>query len=198
MSASQTLRNLAGLPASPAPLKESALVMIDFQNTYTTGVMKLEGAEAALQEAARLLTRARAAGAPVIHIQHDDGPGSLYDVAGETGRICAAVAPVPGETTITKAYPSSFEKTSLHEELQRRGILNVVYAGFMTHMCVSSTARVGFNLGYAGTVVADATATRSLPDPVGGVVPAAEVHRAALAALSDLFAVVVKDSAAIG
>ncbi len=124
-------------------------------------------------------------------------PGSLYDVAGESGRICAAVAPLAGETVITKAYHSSFEKTTLHEELQRRSIQNVVYTGFMTHMCVNSTARVGFNLGYAGTVVANATATRSLPDPSGGVVPSAEVHRAALAALGDLFAIVVKDGAAI-
>ena len=197
MTASQTLRSLAGLPTAPAPLRDSALVMIDFQNTYTTGVMQLENAGAALEAASRLLARARAEGAPVIHIQHDDGPGSLYDVAAEIGRIAAPVAPAPGETIITKTYPSSFEKTTLDEELKRLGVQNVVYAGFMTHMCVNSTARVGFNLGYAGTVVAAATATRSLPDPQGGVVPAAEVHRAALAALGDLFAIVVKDQSAI-
>ena len=197
MTASQTLRSLAGLPTAPAPLRDSALVMIDFQNTYTTGVMQLENAGAALEAASRLLARARAEGAPVIHIQHDDGPGSLYDVAAEIGRIAAPVAPAPGETIITKTYPSSFEKTTLDEELKRLGVQNVVYAGFMTHMCVNSTARVGFNLGYAGTVVAAATATRSLPDPQGGVVPAAEVHRAALAALGDLFAIVVEDQTAI-
>ena len=42
----------------------------------------------------------------------------------------------------------------------------------MTHMCVNSTARGAFNLGYAPTVVAAATATRALPglggDPVSG------------------------------
>jgi nicotinamidase-related amidase len=171
--------------------------MIDFQNTYTRGVMKLDGADAALAEASRLLARARAVGAHVIHVQHDDGPGSLYDLQADIGRIADIVAPGPGETVITKAYPSSFEKTSLDEELKRRGAQNVVYAGFMTHMCVNSTARVGFNLGYAGTVVGAATATRSLPDLRGGVVPAEEVHRAALAALGDLFAIVVEDQSQI-
>ena len=52
----------------------------------------------------------------------------------------------------------------------------------MTHMCVNSTARGAFNLGYAPTVVAAATATRSLPG-VGGAVSAAALQAASLAAL---------------
>ncbi len=83
MSDSQTLRALAGLPLAPVSLANSALVLIDCQNTYTRGVMELEGVQSALDEAAALLDRARSAGIPVIHIQHDDGPGSLYDITGE-------------------------------------------------------------------------------------------------------------------
>jgi len=66
-----------------------------------------------------------------------------------------------------------------------------VIAGFMTHMCVNSTARGAFNLGYRPTVVAGATATRPLPTATGGVVAASVLQEASLAALSDLFAVVV-------
>ena len=69
-------RALADLPA-PVSLAESTLIMIDCQNTYTHGVMELEGVQAALDEAAALLDRARSAGIPIIHIQHSDGPGSL-------------------------------------------------------------------------------------------------------------------------
>ena len=61
----------------------------------------------------------------------------------------------------------------------------------MTHMCVNSTARGAFNLRYRPTVVADATATRSLPMASGGVVSAKALQEASLAALFDLFAVVV-------
>ncbi|MDA4105696.1 hypothetical protein MHOL44478_00230 [Mycobacterium holsaticum DSM 44478] len=61
----------------------------------------------------------------------------------------------------------------------------------MTHMCVNSTARGAFNLGYAPSVVAAATATRSLPGPDGSTVPASAVHTASLAAVADMFAVVV-------
>lgn len=76
--------------------------MIDCQNTYTRGVMELEGVQAALDEAARLLERARTAGIPIIHIQHSDGPGSLYDIDGESGAIVDRVAPREGETVVVK------------------------------------------------------------------------------------------------
>jgi hypothetical protein len=71
-----------------------------------------------------------------------------------------------------------------------------VLAGFMTHMCVNSTARGAFNLGYAPTVVANATATRALPGTTAAV-PPATLQAASLAALGDLFAIVAPDSAAI-
>jgi nicotinamidase-related amidase len=191
-----TLRELASLPARPAALSESTLVLIDCQNTYTQGVMELDGVQAALDEAAALLDRARSAGIPVIHIQHDDGPGSLYDIAGESGAIAGQVAPRGGEPVIVKNFPNSFVQTDLENELKAVGATNLILAGFMTHMCVNSTARGAFNLGFAPTVVAAATATRSLPGPAGPV-SAAALQAASLAALSDLFAVVVADGAGI-
>jgi nicotinamidase-related amidase len=191
MTQAHTLRGLVGLPTQPARLRDSALVMIDCQNTYTTGVMKLVDVEPAMAECRALLLRARKEGAHIIHIQHDGGVGTPYDTTAEIGRIADDVAPQGDELVITKKYPSSFEGTALELELNTRGISNLVYCGFMTHMCINSTARAGFNKGFAGTVVASATATRNLPDPRGGEVSAAEVHRAALAAVGDLFAIVV-------
>ncbi|TDM96072.1 cysteine hydrolase, partial [Lactobacillus crispatus] len=70
MSVLATLRGLSGLSPAPAPLTGSALVMIDLQQTYREGVMRLEGVEPALREAAGLLKRARDAGIPVIHVRH--------------------------------------------------------------------------------------------------------------------------------
>jgi nicotinamidase-related amidase len=186
-----TLRSLLAMPETPAPIGKSALILIDCQNTYREGVMQLEGVEPALAECATLLERARTAGTPVIHIQHDAGPGSPYDVRERIGRIADVVAPREGEKVITKAYPSSFEKTDLDAELKRLGVTDLVLAGFMTHVCVNSTARAAFNHGYRPTVVASATATRSLPNPVGGTLPARQVHEGALAALADIFAIVV-------
>ncbi|MCW2592899.1 MAG: isochorismatase [Mycobacterium sp.] len=190
-----TLRELASLPSRPSALAESTLVLIDCQHTYTQGVMELDGVAAALEQAATLLERARSAGIPIIHIQHSDGPGSLYDVEGESGAIVAQVAPREGEPVVVKQYPNSFVQTDLDDRLKALGASNLVLAGFMTHMCVNSTARGAFNLGYAPTVVAAATATRSLPDVYGKPLPANLIQDASLAAMSDLFAIVVADEA---
>ncbi|MGL4397548.1 MAG: cysteine hydrolase family protein [Hyphomicrobium sp.] len=197
MAARPTLRSLLALPSEPRPLSQSVLIMIDCQNTYRDGVMQLEGVEPALAEAQRLLERARSVGTPVIHIQHDAGAGSPYDTTAEIGRIADVVAPRAGEAVITKAYPSSFEKTDLDARLKALGATDLVIAGFMTHVCVNSTARAAFNLGYRPTVVAAATATRALPNPLGGVVPAEQVHVSALAALADIFAIVVPNGQAV-
>src|SRR6476660_855203 len=158
MTEHPTLRALAGLPQQPVGLAESTLIMIDCQNTYTRGVMELDGVQAALDEAATLLERARIAGIPIIHIQHNDGPGSLYDIEGESGAIVDRVAPREGEPVVVKSYPNSFVETDLDQRLKALHARDLVLAGFMTHMCVNSTARGAFNLGYAPTVGAAATA----------------------------------------
>ncbi|GJE58849.1 cysteine hydrolase family protein [Methylobacterium trifolii] len=190
MSDLKTLRGLSGLSPEPAGLTGSALLMIDLQNTYREGVMRLDGVEPAIAEAAALLARAREAGIPVIHIRHDAGPGSPYDLTAPIGQISDAVAPQGEEAVVTKNYPSAFVGTDLEDRLKAAGVTDLILAGFMTHMCVNSTARSAFSLGFRPTVVAAATATRALPAPDGSVVPAAQLQAASLAALADLFAVV--------
>ncbi|MCO6044469.1 cysteine hydrolase [Aeoliella sp. ICT_H6.2] len=192
-----TIREIAGLSDTPAKLGESALIMIDCQNTYREGVMQLVGVEQALEQASGLLERARKAGIPIFHIQHDAGVGSPYDLTATNGQIADVVAPAGSEPVIVKNFPDSFASTDLHEQLQAMGCKNLILAGFMSHMCVSSTARGGFDRGYAVSVVENTTATRDLPDGHGGTISAAEVQRASLRGLADLVAIVVDDAEAI-
>ncbi|KXU37785.1 isochorismatase [Ventosimonas gracilis] len=166
-------------------------MIIDAQNTYRRGVMALEGIEPALVQCAKLLKRARAAGRPVLHIQHDGGAGSLYDISTDIGAIAETVAPISGETVIHKQYPNSFVDTDLQQRLQDLGVKQLVVVGFMSHVCVNSTTRGAFNLGYQVTIAADCTATRALAAPDGKPLAAEMVQAVALAALADLFAVVV-------
>ena len=194
----RTLREVAGLGSQPPALRDAALVLIDCQNTYREGTMQLVGVEAALVEAQRLLARARNTGVPIFHVRHDAGAGSPYDLTTRIGQISDEVAPRDGEPVITKAYPNSFVQTDLEQRLRAAGVTNVILAGFMTHMCISSTARGAFNLGFQPTVVAAATATRDLPGEDGGIVTAAALQSASLAGLRDLFAVVVHSAEQIG
>ena len=191
--ASQTLREVTGMGFDYAGLKDSALIMVDCQNTYRHGVMQLTNIEPAILEAKKLLEMARDLNVPIIHIQHDAGVGSPYDVTAEIGAISTEVAPKNGEDVIIKNYPNAFIATDLEAKLKALGIENLVLAGFMTHVCINSTARGAFNLGFKPTVVASACATRSLIGAQGKVIDAQTMHDAALAAVRDIFAVVVDD-----
>ncbi|MET4049066.1 MULTISPECIES: isochorismatase family protein [unclassified Rhodococcus (in: high G+C Gram-positive bacteria)] len=195
MTDNATLRQLTGMPDAPSALADSALIMIDLQNTYTQGVLELVGVRPALDAAADLLDRARSAGTPIFHIMHDAGVGSPYDISADIGQIVERVAPRGDESVIVKNYPNSFVSTDLDERLRALGVENLLLAGFMTHMCVNSTARGAFSLGYSPTVVASTTATRSLPG--AGGVDAGALQAASLASIADLFGVVAPDVAAI-
>ena len=192
-TASLGLRDITGMGHNPASLKDAALIMIDCQNTYRYGVMQLTGVEEAILECQKLLEMARDLKSPIIHIQHDAGAGSPYDITADIGAISVEVAPKNGEKVVVKNYPNSFVQTELEAYLKSLGVENIVLAGFMTHMCVNSTAHGGFNLGFKPTIVASATATRPLQGPNGIVVSAEQVHNSALAATRDLYAVVVDD-----
>ncbi|WP_327142838.1 cysteine hydrolase family protein [Nocardia sp. NBC_01327] len=191
---STSLRDVIGLDNQPPRLSESALILIDYQNTYRTGVMALEGAEEALVAGARLLERARAAGIPVIHILNDGGVDTPYDIRARIGAISDEVAPLPGEAVVIKEFPDSFHATELRKVLQDFNIApdgDLLLAGFMTHMCVTFTAQGAFNLGYRPTVVAETTATRALTAPDGSILPAAALQAASLTTITDLFGTVV-------
>ncbi|HWV50229.1 MAG TPA: cysteine hydrolase family protein [Microbacterium sp.] len=185
-----TLRDLNGLGQTPASLADSTLLLVDYQNTYTRGVMELEGWEPALDAAADLLERARAAGTAIIHIQHDGGEGSAYDIRDEIGGIHPRVAPIDGEQVVIKNAPNAFVGTDLGERVDAAGNTNVIVAGFMTHMCVTFTSEGAFLRGNAPTVVAEACATRSLQTAVAGV-SAEQLHHSALATIGDIYGVVV-------
>ncbi|WP_411101609.1 isochorismatase family protein [Streptomyces sp. cmx-4-9] len=190
-NASASLREVIGLDGTLPRLADSALVLIDFQNTYRSGVMALEGAEPALAAGARLLAAARAAGAPVVHVVNDGGEGSPYDIRAEIGAISPEVAPLEGEPVVVKQFPDAFHATGLEKTLRDLGAgPDLVLAGFMTHMCVTFTAQGAFRLGYRPTVVAEATATRALAAPDGTAVPAAVLQTAALTTVTDLFGTV--------
>lgn len=199
MTAPTTLLRLAGAPDHPAPLSGAVLVVIDAQGEYSTGRLPLDGADAALERLAALLAAARAAGTPVIHVAHRGRPGGLFDRAASGGAILPDAAPAPGEEVVEKGLPNAFAGTPLQELLAATGRRELLLAGFMTHMCVSSTARAALDLGWRVTVAADACASRALPDALGGpAIPGAEIHRVALAELADRFAIVAPVARILG
>ncbi|OAF15769.1 cysteine hydrolase family protein [Bradyrhizobium neotropicale] len=195
MTAPKTLLELAGADLNPPTLGASCLILIDIQNEYRAGPLALPDAEAAIASASRLLARARQSGAAIFHIAHKGRAGSLFDREAERGAIVTSLTPLASEPVIEKALPNAFAGTGLQARLAATGRKNIVLAGFMTHMCVSSTARAALDLAFRTTIAADACATRDLPDGRGGTIAAATIHEVALAELSDRFALIARGDA---
>lgn len=191
MSVPKTLLQMAGAPNEPGRFSESVVLIIDAQNEYVTGKLPLPGVENALRNIDFLLKAARLANTPVVHVQHKGRAGGLFDPDTPAFDLAPQAAAVSSEARVEKALPNSFAGTNLQDVLMKTGRKSLIVAGFMTHMCISSTVRAALDLGYRSTVIADASGTRDLPDPTGGnFIPAAELHRAALAGLADRFAIV--------
>jgi nicotinamidase-related amidase len=197
MPAPKTLLELSGADLRPPRLRDAALVMIDLQNEYLAGPIALPDAASAIASAAKLLARARATGTRIFHIAHKGRPGGLFDRSTERGAIVSALAPLPDEPVIEKGLPNAFAGTDLQVMLAACGHKDIVLAGLMTHMCISSTARAGLDLGFRITVDADSCATRDLPDGRGGTIAAATIHDIALAELSDRFAIIARGDGAL-
>ncbi len=193
-----TLLEISGRQWPAASLSNSVLVIVDAQCDYATR-LRLPGIDEATSSIARLLAKARASGTPACHVvQHNPGNSRIFAENSPGAEILPALTPVHGETVVIKHLPNSFAETSLATKVAATGRKNLIIVGFMTHMCVSSTVRAALDLGYRCTVVDSCCATRDLPDGKGGIVTAAEIHRAELAALRDRFACVVSTPEDIG
>ncbi len=176
--------------AAATDLDGAALLVIDIQNFYFPGgQMPLVGPEEAATKAAELVSCFRAAGRPVIWVQHLPKDVDTPDPTGiaEPYRMRPNLLPAQGEVVIGKHYANSFRDTDLQAVLQRMGVKKLVICGMQTHMCVEAAVRAAADLGYEVTVVHDACATRDL-EFNGVKVPAAQVHAAALAAMEYAYA----------
>jgi len=169
------------------------LIIVDVQNDYFPGgSMELVAMDQAAANCRALLDDFRRRGAPLFHVQHlANREGATFFVPGTPGaEIHDSMTPADGEPLVVKHFPSAFRDTGLHETLQRTGIDELVICGAMSHMCIDTTVRAAFDLGYRCRVAADACATRDLEFD-GRRVAAADVHTAYMGALAAPFAQVL-------
>jgi nicotinamidase-related amidase len=137
----------------------------------------------------RLLDHWRARGWPVIHVQHvSREPGSTFRPGQPGVDFKPATAPRPGEPVVVKHTPSAFAATGLAALLEERGLRALVITGFITNNSVETTVRVAATLGFALTVVEDATATFDRRDRDGRLWRAEEVHALSLSNLDGEYA----------
>lgn len=177
-----------------------ALILIDIQNDYFSGgSMALENMDNVAQKCNQLLTHFRKDSFPIVHIQHvSTRAGATFFLPNTYGcEINELVKPENNEPVVIKHYPSSFRETELEALLKAKGINELVICGAMTHMCIDTTTRAAFDLGFNCTVASDACATKALEFD-DKKVSATEVNTAFLAALSSPFANILTTDAIVG
>lgn len=165
----------------------TALVLIEFQNEFTTEGGVLHGAVAGVMETTGMLDntkafvdKARAAGVTIMHAPITFAPGYLeltrhpYGIlAGVVGgnafvkdtwgaAIVDDLAPAEGDILIEgKRGLDTFASTNLDFILRSKGIDTVILAGFLTNCCVESTMRSAYENGYRVITLTDCVAASS-------------------------------------
>ncbi len=137
-------------------MNETALLVIDVQNEMFDEGNPVYKSERLIENLQDLIGKARAAYVPVMYVQHNDGglvKGTNF------WEIHPSISPQEGDPVIQKWTPDSFHQTSLQDELEAKGIRNLVITGNQTEMCVDTTCRRAYSLGYNVTLVSDAHGT---------------------------------------
>jgi ureidoacrylate peracid hydrolase len=167
--------------------KTTALVLIEYQNDFTTPGGTLHDAVKGVMESTNMLAntvemvaKARELGATIVFAPitftddyHELSPqpyGILKGVVdsrsfrkGTWGaEIVDALKPQPGDIVIEgKRGLCGFATTNLDFILRSRGVQNVALGGFLTNCCVESTMRTAYEKGYQVVTLKDCTATLS-------------------------------------
>jgi ureidoacrylate peracid hydrolase len=191
--------------------RHTAILAIDMQNDFCaeggyihrTRNADMSGNPALAERVVALTDAGRDAGATIVWVQANyeprflTGPALLKREARDPPLVCCAggswgweffgVAPKEGDLFAEKHTFSAFAGTDLDRRLRARGIKTLVCIGVATNVCVESTLRDGFFLGYYIVVAEDCCASaamhlhRATLDNVrasfGEVVPAADLTR---------------------
>ncbi len=167
--------------------RETALVLIEYQNDFTSDGGALHGAVADVMDSTAMLdntldavAKARAAGATIIHspISFAAGYGEITSspygilagvvennafVKGSWGAaIVDELEPAEGDIVLEgKRGLDAFASTNLDFILRSKGIRTVALSGFLTNCCVESTMRSAYEKGFDVYTLTDCLAATS-------------------------------------
>jgi ureidoacrylate peracid hydrolase len=167
--------------------KTTAVVLIEYQNDFTSEGGVLHGAvsevmdkTSMLDNSRRVAEAARAAGATVMHApitfaagyheisSHPYGilkgvvDGNAFVKGSWGAAIVDDLAPAEGDIVVEgKRGLDTFASTNLDFILRSKGITTIALGGFLTNCCVESTMRSGYENGYRVITLSDCLAATS-------------------------------------
>jgi nicotinamidase-related amidase len=163
-----------------------ALIVVDMQNgfchpegSFPRIGLGLEGAEAAVRNAAIAVKQARAADVPVIFTRHlyrlgraDEGPALIRNspalamvnglAAGSwDAEVVDDLDCEPDDLKLDKVRFDAFQWTSLEPLLRGLSVRKLLICGVVTNLCVETTVRSAFMRDFPVTLIEDACAAKT-------------------------------------
>uniref|UniRef100_A0A060T587 ARAD1B02640p n=1 Tax=Blastobotrys adeninivorans TaxID=409370 RepID=A0A060T587_BLAAD len=189
-----SFRQIIGVPPSTASVQDSTLIIVDAQNEYAEGQLKVEHVNETRKVIADLLSKYRKGGngKNIVHVVHKVPEGAPVFTPGTAlAEEFDELKPEGDEKVIGKQFPSCFAQTDLNEYLQQLGDAGkkIVLVGYMAHVCVSTTARAGSELGYDVLVAKDGISDRNIPGASADELVSVVLHE-----LADVFATIISAS----
>lgn len=174
-----------------------ALVVIDVQNEYFTGNLKIEYPDmrVSLANILKAMDGAETAQIPVIVVQQFAPVNSPIFAEGSTGwELHEAIKSRPRQHKVNKKLPSAFAGTDLNDWLTENRINTLCVVGYMTHNCVDSTIKDAFHKGFEVEFIQDASGTLGYTNQ-SGFASAEEIHRTFSTVMQARFAAVMDTQA---
>jgi len=188
------------LTSDAVPLHQSALLVIDAQQSFTVRPNWVRRANLAFEANVSALVDAyRAARLPVFYFLHTDGDAE-FALDSPHLRLMDFLSPRPGEPVMLKDTRNCFTSTTLQAKLVGLGVRRLAITGIQLEQCCETTARVAADLGYAVDFVVDATDTFPIanPDVAGEELGVDAVIERTVYALRRRFARIVSTAALVG
>ncbi|WP_036665160.1 cysteine hydrolase family protein [Paludibacterium yongneupense] len=170
-----------------------ALIVIDVQNEYVTGNLRIEypDVHSSLANIASAMDSARAAGIPVVVVQHlaaADSP--LFARGSHNAELHPLIRDRPHTLRIEKTMASALTGTGLGQWLRERDIDTLSVVGYMTHNCDDATVRQASHEGWRVELLHDAAGSPPYRNALGEAT-AEEIHRVFTVVMHTGFAAVV-------
>jgi nicotinamidase-related amidase len=160
---------------------------------YAQGHLKTDNVSSTRKAIAALLQKYRSGGGSIAHIVHLTPEGApVFTPGTELAEEFAELTPKEGEKVIGKHHPKSFAGTDLDAFLKKEGKQKIVLTGYMAHVCVSTTARAGAELGYDVLLAEDAIGDRDIPGA-----KADEVKKMVMSEIGDAFGTIISSSSIV-
>lgn len=168
------------IPNSKPAAPRRALVVIDVQKEYFSGgglLIEYPPVEKTLPNIGRAMDAARAAGIPVVVVQHSESAASpLFAKGSPLWELHETVASRPRDHYVEKSWPSVYTGTDFAGWLEKNRIDTLTVIGYMTHNCDASTIFEATHRGLHVEFLQDASGALPYANEAGRA-SAEEIHR---------------------